>query len=200
MKIGPIVATVLFIVLFGFAWWVYSPGPAITPVPEKTQSQGWSTYATSTFSIQYPSDYTPDASYTHDIAPGRVSRGVAFIIPASLTEGTNLSKDSYISVETIPELSSCHAAQYTMQMPVSGGPDIVDDGVEYSLATTTTAGAGNLYEETLYVRQDQGPCLAIRYSIHSTNIGNYAPGTVEEFDKDSLLSEFDRIRRTLTRE
>ena len=38
---------------------------------------------------------------------------------------------------------------------------------------------------------------AVRYFIHSSNIGNYPEGAVREFDRQALLNQFDQIRRSL---
>ena len=61
------------------------------------------------------------------------------------------------------------------------------------------AGAGNLYEEIVYVPNLPGNagCYGIRYFIHSGNIANYEPGTMAEFDRTTLLAEFDRIRHSV---
>jgi hypothetical protein len=39
-------------------------------------------------------------------------------------------------------------------------------------------------------------CTAVRYLVHSTNIGNYEPGAVREFDRPALIDLFDQIRRS----
>jgi hypothetical protein len=50
----------------------------------------------------------------------------------------------------------------------------------------------------VYAIPGSKPCLAMRYFIHSTNVGNYDPNTVIEFDKGSLVSVFDTMRQSLT--
>lgn len=199
-KISPysIIALMLVAILAVGAWWYYAP--ATSGIPD-TQGLQWSEYTSPTgFSVRYPSDYILNEAHVYEgLGPDRVPEGISLTIPPALTEGTNLSPDSYLSVETIPAFSSCHAAQYMYEQPVSGGEFVTDAGVTYSIATSSGAAAGNLYQETVYVRQDEGPCLAVRYFLHSTTIGNYEDGTVREFDKDALVAEFDQIRRTLTR-
>jgi hypothetical protein len=59
------------------------------------------------------------------------------------------------------------------------------------------AGAGNLYDVAIFALPGSNPCLAVRYTIHSTNIGNYDPGTVKPFDRTGLIKTFATIRRTL---
>lgn len=201
MKTGTIIGLLAAVLVVIGGWYIFRPTlPIVTENPDQNTEASLQTYATTTFRVSFPSDYTVNASYSNDIAPGRRSVGVAFMVPTDMTEGTNLSSDSYISVESIPELSSCHAAQYIMENPVSGGPNITDNGIEYSFATSTGAGAGNIYEETVYVRQDTGPCIAVRYFIHTTQIANYPEGTVREFDRAALLAQFDNIRRSIERQ
>jgi hypothetical protein len=160
----------------------------------------WATYTSDTqgFVLRYPADYTVDGEYIYDIGPGRVARGVSFTVPPDLTEGSNLSSDTRITVESIPELSSCHAAQYLNGAAPENEP-FVDEGVTYTFGSEADAGAGNRYENIVFVRSDSGPCIAVRYFIHSTAVENYEPGAVYEFDREGLINEFDMIRRSIER-
>jgi membrane-bound inhibitor of C-type lysozyme len=150
------------------------------------------------FTLRYPADYTVNDSYSYELlGPNRAIAGVKFTIPASMTTGTNLSSDSYISIEhlTIP---SCSPKDF---LPV--GQDLqvmtVDDGnFKYLSASTTDAGVGNRYEEYVYAIDGANPCLAIRYFIHYSVFENYPAGAVTEFDKSALLAQFDAIRGSLT--
>jgi hypothetical protein len=72
-----------------------------------------------------------------------------------------------------------------------------DNGVDYSVAQGGGAGAGNLYSETVYAIPGSSACTAVRYFIHSSQIGNYPPGMVTAFNKQALLTQFDAIRHSL---
>ena len=74
---------------------------------------------------------------------------------------------------------------------------ITDNGTIYSVASSTGAGAGNRYEETVYALPGTNPCVAVRYFIHYGVIENYPAGTVQAFNQPALLATFDAIRRTL---
>jgi hypothetical protein len=80
---------------------------------------------------------------------------------------------------------------------VGSTTEVVDNGVTYSVAKGSDAGAGNQYSETVYALPGTSPCTAVRYFVHSTQLGNYPPGTVKAFDQIALLNEFDGIRRSL---
>lgn len=149
------------------------------------------------FSIRYPADYVSHASYVYQaLGPGKDIHGVQFTIPGPLAEGTNLSSsDTGISVEYLPAVPDCHAGLFlTGNTPEK---TVNDQGSDFSYLASTGAAAGNMYEEQVWAATGTNPCIAVRYMIHSGNIGNYPSGTVKEFDKTSLLRQFDTIRRTL---
>jgi membrane-bound inhibitor of C-type lysozyme len=154
-------------------------------------------YATSTlgFSFRFPAGYTFNGSYTYDnLGPGKSIPGVKVTIPAQATTGTNLSKDTYVSVEELPNAATCSGDLF-----LDGGKASAfsDSGVDYSVATTSGAGAGNLYDEAVFAIPGTSPCIAVRYFIHSTQVANYPAGTVKAFDKAAVINEFDNIRRSL---
>ena len=158
------------------------------------------TYATSTFAITYPAGYTADASYIYDqVNPKKPISGVKFTIPGSMATGTNLSSDTYLSVEWLPRAKKCTGDIYLAANVRPHSETFAS--TTYSVATSSGAAAGNIYEESVYALQGSSPCIAVRYFIHSGNIGNYPaqgePGAVGEFDRAALLSAFDTIRASL---
>lgn len=160
---------------------------------------GWMTFASTEFgfSLRYPPGYTINGGYVYQgLGPGQDITGVSFTIPASMAEGTNLSDDTRISVETLPDAPACTADHF---LP-AGAPaptTVTENGTQYSMASLDDAGAGNLYGETVYALVGTAPCLAVRSFIHSTNIANYDPGTVTAFDEAALVAQFGAIRKTL---
>jgi membrane-bound inhibitor of C-type lysozyme len=147
------------------------------------------------FTIRYPDGYTVDPMYEYQLGPSAVIPGVKFTIPKSLSEGTNLGSDSYLSVELLPGAPSCSANLFLDGTHETS--TIKENGTTYSVASASNAGAGNRYEETVYALPGTSPCMAIRYLIHYSVFQNYEPGTVKEFDMDAVLQEFDQIRRGL---
>ncbi len=150
------------------------------------------------FSIRYPARYAVDSSYAYTgSGPGKNISGVKFTIDSAVATGTNLAADSYVSVEHIPQATDCNALLF-----LSGRDAKVvvfaDTDREYSVASSTDAGAGNRYEEIVYALPGTNPCIAVRYFIHWGAFENYTPGAVREFDHDALVKTFDAVRRTLT--
>ena len=192
-------ALAFFVIIVG-TYLVMHGGTAAKPAPKATPTPvaqaATSTYATSSYSIVYPAAFTISTSYIYDqVNPKKPIHGVKFSIPMDVATGTNLSIDSGVAIEQLPHARKCTGDIYLHDNVRAN--ERTDNGVTYSVASSSGAGAGNLYEETVYAITNSVPCTAIRYFIHSTNIGNYSPGTVREFDKASLLSSFDKIRQAL---
>ncbi len=141
---------------------------------------------TKAFSIRLPEGYTAREEASE----------VTFTIPEVVATGTNLSTDTHVSVEQILNVQTCSATLFIDQQVAAH--TVIDAGVTYSVASTTGAGAGNRYEETVYALPNSNPCTAVRYLVHYGVIENYPPGAVREFDREALLAEFDSIRRSLT--
>lgn len=147
--------------------------------------------------VQYPDDFILDEEYTYnDLGDGVVIEGVRFTIPESMATGTNLSSDSFVAIETMPDVTTCDASSFVPEGTATSS--VTDNGQLYSFATTTDAGAGNRYEEMIYAIPGTDPCLAVRYFIHYTALENYEEGTVTEFNRTDLIAIFDQIRRSLT--
>ena len=148
------------------------------------------------FSFQYPDGYTLDTTHAYGMNPNVTIAGVKIQIPASLATGTNLSSDTYVSVEHLPLTTECTAERFLDG--ATGATTEIHNGITYSVLTLSGAGAGNRYEETVYATPGARSCLAIRYFIHSTVLENYDPGTRTQFDAAALHTTFDAIRDTLT--
>lgn len=147
------------------------------------------------FSIRYPAGFTANASYDYTaLGPNEDIHGVSFTIPKNMTVGTNLSPDSYISIEQKQTSEDCMANIFLGR----GDFIIMNEGDQtYSMATSSDAAVGNRYDETVYTIPGSNPCIAIRYFIHYGAIENYPAGAVHMFDRASLITLFDKIRRTM---
>lgn len=149
------------------------------------------------FSVRYPVGYLLNTSYKYqNLGPGKDISGVKFVIPDTLSLGSNLSSsDTGVSIEIIPVVSDCKANLF-----IDNNTEIkiiTDNGTKYSFASVIQGAAGNRYEENIWAIIGTNPCIAVRYFIHYTNIDNYPKGKVVEFDRDSLIKIFDQIRQSL---
>lgn len=139
--------------------------------------------------------YALDESYNYTLDPNKTIKGIRFTIPTNNATGTNLSADTYISVEEIPNTQECSARLFVDRN--SGVTTVTEQGTTYSLASSTDAAAGNRYEQIVYAIPGTNPCVAVRYFIHYGVFENYPEGSIKQFDKNALLKEFDAIRNTL---
>ena len=156
------------------------------------------TYASSTMgvSLQYPRGYTLNDAYSNDsVNPKKPIHGVSLTIPDTMATGTNLSSDTRISVEQLPNAKNCTGDIFVAANVKA--QTVSENGVDYSVASSSDAAAGNRYEETVYAIAGSKPCTAVRYLVHYGVIDNYPAGTVTEFDKSALMSAFDTIRHSL---
>jgi len=149
------------------------------------------------FSVRYPADYSVDMNYKYQgLGQDKQIEGVKFTIPQGMANGTNLSSsDTGVSIEIIPTVENCNAGMFF-------GSDVktqlkTDGDREYSFASLNEGAAGNFYEEQVWAFSGMNYCVGVRYLIHSTNIENYPEGSVSQFDKNALLEQFDKIRRSL---
>lgn len=180
-------------------------GSNLPPSPSGVAATHTYTDPTLGFSIILPTElasssnstlWSVDPSYVDTaLGPNKPIPGVKFTIPSSIAAGTNLSNDSYISVEH-QDIQSCTASPFMFDPSVKS-QSLQEGAVSYSVASTSDAAVGNRYEETVYARTGTSPCIAVRYFIHYGAIENFPAGQVKEFDKAALLATFDQIRRTL---
>jgi len=197
------VTLIIVLAVIGFIVWKMLDAktyePPMPPMMMQPPVQTTSTFASSTlgFSIQYPSGYAVDDAFAYDqFGPEKLIHGVKFTIPMEMATGTNLSSaDTGVSVEWLPRAKKCTGDIYLLANVKAG--QMAEASTTYSVASSSGAAAGNVYEETVYALADSSPCKAVRYFIHSTNMGNYAAGTVREFDRAALMNEFEKIRRSL---
>ncbi len=171
---------------------------AVATTPSQSGLTGIYVNGSSTFSLRVPVDgssYTVDEAHAYQANPAKILKGTKFTIPATMATGTNLSSDTYISVESKPDSLTCSADLFLDGTLVP--QTVIENGMTYSVASSSNAGAGNRYEEVIYALSGTSPCIALRYFIHYSVLENYEPGTVREFDRAALIKQFDNIRSTL---
>ena len=193
-----LIFAVMVVLVATFSIVVLWPQPSVAPIVP-AELFPLSSYDNGDFYLEGTTDYSVDEHYSYSaFGPGKEISGIKFIIPTTRAPGTNLSADSYLSVETIPGIEkTCSAVQFLDLQSGATAVTVNENGKTYSFASSTGAGAGNRYEEWVYALPSTSSCLAVRYFIHYGVIENYEPGTVTMFDKASLLRDFDSIRSSL---
>ena len=169
------------------------------PPQEEEPIETTRTYSSPTlgYSLTYPLAYT-QSDHTYEFSETKdIEGGFKVTIPVGIATGTNLSADSYLAVEQLPNARNC-TGDIFLRANVKAN-EIEEGGVTYWVASSTEAAAGNRYEEWVWAIDGSTPCTAIRYVIHSTAIENYPAGTVQEFNREALLQEFNSIRQSLRR-
>ncbi|NOT05112.1 MAG: hypothetical protein HOP27_10990 [Anaerolineales bacterium] len=113
---------------------------------------------------------------------------------------TNLS-EVYLFLSSTSDAQA--VATCTDPNPNGGGPEQligneVVNGFDFVHSTSDGAGAGNYYQQEIYRMVNKSVCYEVIYFIHYTNIGNYTPGTMTEFDSDAIMQKLGDIFVTFT--
>lgn len=153
------------------------------------------------FSIRYPKDYRLNEDYNYTaLGEDKVIKGISFQIPKSLAENTNLSADSYISLETIDsDNKECAISNFVDENRELEISETKINGYDFYTASFVEPAVGNRYSQKIYTlkNDDSSECLAIRYFIHYMEIENYPEGEVLEFNEKELVQTFNSIRDSL---
>ena len=166
--------------------------------PSDVQDLNWKKYTSDNykFSIEYPSDFSVNENHTYSaLGPGKEIKGIAFPVSEAISKGTNLSSDSYFSVEQL-STTDCTGSNF-MSNPQTDNT-VTENNKTYNVATGGDAGAGNRYEDTVFATKFNNVCYGIRLMIHSTVIENYEPGTVPEYNRSQLIELYNRFRLSFT--
>lgn len=164
--------------------------PGVPSVLYESQEYGFSLYRPENSGVQNQG-FEPYLPLTQ-------SPLVGIVLPKALSEGTNLGEAGvYLGVSASPEAVS------GWDQPVAGSAEIAAgiatiNGVSFAVFTASEAAAGNLYEERVLRTLRGATCFEVVEFLHSTNIGNYTPGTVTEFDKPLFQGYLEAITQTLT--
>jgi len=160
-----------------------SPGPT-----SSTQSYSNATYG---FTFVYPNSMqlvTPNYANLKDAV-------VQVQIPRAAYPRTNFD-DAAISVSAqhAKSLNDCLALS-----PPEGSDGFKTkttiNGVDFYMTKSNGAGAGNFYDSKVYrtFTSTADTCIEISETIHTSNIGNYTPGTVTEVSQSDVQARLDPI-------
>lgn len=146
------------------------------------------------FSFQYPSEWgfgNADSGYSN-----LEEKIVQLELPQSAYPGTNFGDAAFtVSAEATDSLEKCLNLQSgaERQDAFDSKNLVVVDGVNYYKSEGVGAAAGNTYENKTYRAYQDTFCFEIAETLHTSNIGNYDPGTVTEVDEDAVWERLDAI-------
>ncbi len=204
-SIIPTVITVLVVAALAaggyYAWMNYlqpapEPEPEPTPVVEEPVATDL-TFASSTmgFALTYPAEFILDEQFAYTgVSAEKPIYGVKFGVPTSMTQGTNLSSESGVSVEVLPRANNCTGDIYLLANVRARAE--TEGAVTYSVASSTVTEDGETTEEIVYAYPSSEPCIAVRYFLQSSEVDATATGT-RAFDRSATVAAFDAIRRSV---
>ncbi|MGD1003636.1 MAG: hypothetical protein ABR884_03635 [Minisyncoccia bacterium] len=162
-----------------------SPSAGTAAAAYYNDSAEWQTDANNTtggFSLAYPLDF--DAQDNYSVSPStdwslyaNDTPGMKYFtltVPRAFEPQTNLVDATL----TIGASGNNAAVTQCLAPDASGGPTIATssvtiNNVNFTVFTSTSAGAGNYYETTSYRTLHAGKCYAVEYTVHSGQIANY---------------------------
>lgn len=120
-------------------------------------------------------------------------------LPKETYPGTNFGNaDLGLSAVYVASLEDCLA------YPSSDAQAIFDikqstvlNGITYYTSTSTGAAAGNIYDSKNYRTYQNQFCFSAAETLHTSNIGNYDPGTVTAVDEDAVWARLEAILQTV---
>lgn len=200
---GPVIGVIILLVVAGggyLAWKALAGGTseeASAPLPDEQVAQD-TEYASTTmkFSLRYPQGFTLQEPYAYTrVSPIKPISGVKFLVPAALSQGTNLAADSGVSVEVLPRANLC-TGDIFLKANVRA-QSFAGRAISFSVATSSETAGADTFEEMVFAVSGSKPCIAMRYFMHTTAATGTASST-PAFDRTSVIAAFDSIRNSLS--
>ena len=165
---------------------------AINPPGQSTQ-EFWYFDGQIPVGLSYTDEYAPT-----DVLPPVNLKGtpvltLMLIDPAFYSPKTNLSEAYAVLATTNDPAIVASCTQPSTQVPETVSGQVSVNQYTFTRSEFNGAAAGNLYDQIAYRMVWKDNCIELVFLIHSTNIGNYPPGTVVEYDQAALMSKFEAI-------
>ena len=120
------------------------------------------------------------------------------LTPNRFYDHTNL-QDAYfvLSLESYTDADTClNAPPEDMAIQNAVGTWRVN-GIDYRYYIGGEGAAGNFYDADIFRTFVHNRCITVYLFVHSTDIGNYTPGTVTAYDKQGVADQLKRVFFTL---
>jgi hypothetical protein len=163
---------------------------------------GWEKYTQiNAFTLYHPADF---AIQTGDTAGGGYLRLplVKMSFPAGAFKDeakTNLS-EVFLVISQDNSSNSGSICETFSDFPNISGSIIQTqtiNGTVFKEMSVIDAAAGNFYDSRIYRTVYDGICYEAALVVHTGNIDNYPPGTVQEFDKEPAFAGLKQVFGTL---
>ena len=149
-----------------------------------------------TVTLRYSDEFAPITSVPTGDFKGTPSLVLQFIRPDFYHPTTNLGEAYFLlsSMTDAQKVATC--TQPLPQLETIQGQKNFN-GYTFTQSETVGVGAGNIYDQVIYRTAYNNVCYEAVFYMHSSNIGNYTPGTVVEFDRAALIQKFEGILSTI---
>jgi hypothetical protein len=182
------------------------PATAAAPVPPPAQPAptGRTEYVDPArrFRFEHPSELavsTGSAEPAPGWRAGTTTNGVMLaqiVIPREAQPNTNLA-DAKFTVGKSADPAAVRDCTRDAPGEQVSTTTLTLHGRTFTQLVFHEAAAGNFYETTSYRTVEKGECVAVEYTIHSTNLDNYAPDQhVAAFDRAKIGAELEAMARS----
>lgn len=172
-----------------------APPSSAAPEIEKTPDALSYRDADLGFRLSYSADFSRTAGNFEGYLPVTGDAAFAVAVNEAVFAGTNLSEALVLVGVSADKqaLEFCDASAAGL-----GNPDgsVVFGGGVWNEFAGSEAAAGSIYDYHYYRTAARGRCYELAEVIHSTNIANYDPGTVREFDRAAVAARLEGITRS----
>lgn len=148
--------------------------------------------------LDYSDEFTPVDWQLPFTTKGIPLLSLYFIQPSYYYPTTNLEEAALMLTATSnPTIVSTCTQAAAQEGEIVVGQETIH-GYDFTHSEFTGAAAGNRYDQVFYRTAWEGKCFEVIFLIHSSNIGNYPPGTVVEYDQERLLHKLEEVLGTFT--
>ena len=174
-----------------------------TPSPAQDKTSKWNSYTSPAkfgFSIKYPDDFGFNTDLRKIIPQSYIpvcdegAKTVAGCIYYSGRdyEGTNFDAAGVeiVMIKGLKSPAECYLIGTAEPKKVS------INGVEFAYAEQNEGAAGHFSSDRIYRSLKGGDCYQLRARVAFTNLGNYEPGTITEFNIQEVWQKLQDVIET----
>lgn len=143
--------------------------------------------------IQYSDEFAPTDLVVPVHLKGSAQITLAFIDPDFYAPRTNLSEAYAVLADSDDPAVVASCTQPPTEVPETVTGQVPVNRYSFIRSEFSGAAAGNRYDQVAYRTVWKNHCIELVFLIHSTNIDNYPPGAVVEYDHATLMNKFEAI-------